>query len=58
MAVVVPVAFTLTTGIFGALNTIGGIFISMRKCYKGYKKIGGLLEESEVSVTSTKNLAK
>jgi len=58
MALVIPAAFTLTTGIFGALNAIGGILISMRRCYKGYKKIRILLDRIEASLSGIRDLVK
>lgn len=47
MVLVVPAAFALTTGIFGALNGIAAILLSMRKSYKGWKKLHGLLDEAD-----------
>lgn len=58
MALVVPAEFALTTGVFGSLNGIAGILLSMKRCYKGYKKVGGILEKGEASVSNTQELVK
>lgn len=58
LELVIPAAFTLTAGLFGLLNGIGGIFLGMRKCYKGYNNVGALLERGEAYLSSIRDLVK
>lgn len=50
-------AFFQATGLFGTFNTIAGILISIRKCYKAKKKIGILVSDSLSSLEYIKQAA-
>lgn len=58
MALAIPATFTLANEIFGALNGIGGILISMRKCYKGHNNTSALFARAESSLLSIRQLVK
>jgi len=49
-------AFFQATGLLGTCNTIAGVLISMRKCYKAQKRIGALVKDSLLSLENIKQV--
>lgn len=52
-----PMYFFQATGILGTFNTIAGILLSIRKCYKAKKKISSLVSDSLSSLENIKHVA-